>query len=74
MSDECKNCEAAGAAQAKTGDNRLALSRSAGLSATASAFESKTASPHMPQGESKTWPYHGTTVGFGDAGNIKGYG
>ena len=74
MSDEAKNVEAAGAAQAKTGDNRLALSRAAGASATAAAFESKTASPHMPQGESKTWPYHGCQASFGDAGNIKGYG
>lgn len=74
MSDECKNCEAVGAAQAKTGDNRLALSRAAGASATAAAFESQTSSPHMPKSKSDTWLYHGCQASFGDAGNVKGYG
>lgn len=35
-----------GAAQAKTSDNRLALDRSAGMSATMGAVASRTASPH----------------------------
>ena len=70
MSDVCHNCEAAGAAQAKTGDNRTALSRPAGMSATAGAIASKTRSAHKP-----TSYYHwvDAPAGYGDD-NIKGYG
>lgn len=66
-----KNVEGAGAAQAKTGDNRKALDRGAGMSATMSAVDSKTRSSY----HSEASPYHYKGVsGYGGNENIKGYG
>lgn len=72
MKDHAKNCEAAGAAQAKSGDNRQALSRPSGYGATCSAMENKTRSRH--QGSSTNNKWHGTSCGFGSNENVKGYG
>jgi hypothetical protein len=71
MSDTCHNCEAIGGAQAKTGDNRKALSRPAGMAATAGAIESKTRSGHPATSTANHWV--GAPSSYGDD-NIKGYG
>ena len=72
MSDSCKNCDGAGAAQAKSGKNRTALSRPAGMAATASAMESKTRSRHPASSTNNKW--HATSCSYGSNENIKGYG
>lgn len=62
--------EAAGATQAKTGDNVKALVRSAGYGATVSAVESKTRSRYHSGGMA----YHYVGVsGYGDNENVLGY-
>ena len=70
MKDSC-NCTAAGAAMAKTDDNRKALSRSAGMSATSSAIASKTRSGYMAS--STAYHYVAAPTGYGSNENIKGY-
>jgi hypothetical protein len=72
MTDECNNCEAAGAAQAKTGDNRKALSRPAGYNATGEAIGSKTRSGHPASKTNNLW--QSPPTGYGENENIKGYG
>lgn len=72
MKDSCSNCEAAGAAQAKTGENRQALSRPAGMSATGGAIGSKTRSRHSASSTANHW--QAAPTGYGDNENIKGYG
>lgn len=64
-------CEAAGGAEAKTGKNRTALSRPAGMSATLSAtVDSKTRSRH----HAGSTAYHWTGCsGYGANENINGY-
>ena len=71
MSDTCHNCEGAGAAQAKTGDNRTALSRPAGYNATNGALASKTRSGHPATSTNNKWIE--PSIGWGDD-NVKGYG
>lgn len=63
-------CEGAGAAQPKTGKNRTALSRPAGMSATMGAVESKTRSGH--RASSTAYHYQGVS-GYGSNENINGY-
>lgn len=72
MSDKCNSCDGAGAAQAKTGDNRKALSRAAGMAATGAAIGSKTKSRHSASGTANHWV--AAPTGYGDNENIKGYG
>lgn len=65
-----KHTEAAGGAQAKTGENLKALDRASGYGATVSAVESKTRSRYHSGGTA----YHYVGVsGYGDNENIKGY-
>lgn len=71
MNDSCKNCEAVGAAKAKTGDNRTALSRPSGYNATGKAVESKTRSRHMAS--NVNYHYKAPSYGVG-SDNVKGYG
>lgn len=71
MKDSCHNCEAAGAAQAKGGDNRTALSRTAGYSATMKAVDSRTRSRHT--GTSENNHYKSPSYGVG-GDNVKGWG
>jgi hypothetical protein len=69
--DNCKNCEAVGAAQAKTGKLREALSRPAGYNATMSAMASKTRSAHKGSGKHNRWEGVGENSGND---NLHGYG
>lgn len=71
MSDTCHNCEAIGGAQAKTGDNRKALSRPAGMAATGEAIGSKTRSGHPASSTANHWV--AAPTGYGENENIKGY-
>jgi len=68
----CKNCEGAGAAQAKTGKNRQALDRAAGMSATMNAMGSRTRSGHTGTGQNNKW--QAPSLGWGEGNNVKGYG
>lgn len=70
--DGCKNCEGVGAAQAKTGKNRQALSRSAGMAATMGACSSKTRSRHTGSSVNNLWI--SAPSGYGSNENLKGYG
>lgn len=72
MKDMAYCCEAAGGAQAKTGDNRKALSRPAGYHATVAAYGSRTRSRHA--GSSVANHYTAPPAGYGSNENIKGYG
>lgn len=65
-----KCCEAVGAAQAKTGPNRTALSRPAGMSQTMSAVDSKTRSRHPASSKQNEWT---GVSGYGSNENIHGY-
>ena len=71
MSDSCMNCAADGAAQAKTGKWREALSRASGMSATMGAIQSKTRSRY--HSSASPYAYKGVS-GYGANENIKGYG
>ena len=64
----CKNCEGAGGAQAKTGDNRKVLDRGSGLSSTIEAMGSKTRSGHPATDMNNKWL--DPSLGYGDD-NIK---
>lgn len=64
------NVGGAGAAMPKTGKNREALSRPAGMSATLGAVHSKTCSRY--KGSSKHNHWEGTS-GYGGNENIVGY-
>lgn len=72
MSDSANCCEGAGAAQAKTGDNRKALSRAAGYQATGTALGNKTRSRYPATKVNNLW--QDAPTGYGDNENIKGYG
>lgn len=72
MNDHAKHVEAVGGAEAKTGDNRRALSRSAGYQATMSACSSKTRSRHTGSSVNNKW--QAAPTGYGSNENIKGYG
>jgi hypothetical protein len=63
------NSDGAGAAQAKTGDNKKAIDRAAGRSATATAMDSKTRSGHPATQENNLWK--DTPFGWGDGNNIR---
>lgn len=65
----CHNCEGAGAAQAKTGDNRTALDRGKGMSTTIAAMGSKTATGH-PANHEINYHWKDPSLGYGDD-NIK---
>ena len=67
-SPTCKNCEGAGGAQAKTGDNRKVLDRGSGLSSTIEAMGSKTRSGHPATDVNNKW--QDPSLGYGDD-NIK---
>lgn len=69
--DKCNHCEAIGAAQAKTGKLREALSRPAGYSATMSAMGSRTCSNHKGSGKHRHWESVGDNSGND---NLHGYG
>lgn len=71
MKDTCSNCEGAGAAQAKGGENRKALSRPAGYDATMKAMSSKTRSGHPATRVNND--YQEPMLGIGED-NVKGYG
>lgn len=62
------NTEGAGAAQAKTGENKKALDRSSGMSATLEAMGSKTRSGHPATDVNNKWME--PSLGYGDD-NIK---
>lgn len=64
----CQNCEGAGGAQAKTGDNRKVLDRGAGMSSTIDAMGSKTRSGHPATAMNNKW--QDPSLGYGDD-NIK---
>ena len=68
MSDDSCNCVAMGGAQAKTGDNRTALSRPAGMSHTLAALGGKTRSGHPATATNNH--YQAPSLGYGDD-NIK---
>jgi hypothetical protein len=70
--DGCKNCDGAGAAQPKTGKNRQALSRAAGMAATSGALGSKTRSRYPASSTNNLW--QAAPTGYGSNENIKGYG
>jgi len=70
--DNCKNCDGAGAAQPKTGKNRQALSRKAGMSATSGWLGSKTRSRYQGSSTNNLWM--SAPTGYGSNENIKGYG
>lgn len=72
MKDMAYCCEAAGGAQAKTGDNRVALSRPSGYKATMGACEGKTRSRHAASSMNNLWK--STQCGYGSNENVKGYG
>ena len=72
MKDSCKNCDGAGAAQPKTGKNRQALSRAAGMAATSGALGSRTRSGHPATRQNNLW--QAPSIGWGDGNNVKGYG
>lgn len=63
------NSEGAGAAQAKTGDNKKAIDRSTGLSATCGAMESKTRSGHPATEVNNLWK--DTQCGWGEGNNVR---
>lgn len=63
-----KHTEACGGAQAKTGDNRKSLDRSAGMSSTIDAMGSKTRSGHPATSTNNH--YQAPSLGYGDD-NIK---
>lgn len=63
--------EGYGAAKPKTGDNRKALSRSAGYKATMEACESKTRSPHKGSDLDRKERSKGDNSGND---NLQGYG
>ncbi len=60
-----------GAAKPKKGDNRKALSRSAGYQATMEACKSKTRSPHQGSDKHNRWEDKGDNS---SNDNLKGYG
>jgi len=66
-----KNCEGAGAAQAKTGKNCQALDRHAGMNATAGALGSKTRSRYPASSTNNKWM--SAPTGYGQNENIHGY-
>jgi hypothetical protein len=70
MSDSatCHNCEGAGGAQAKTGEQRTPLDRGAGMSKTIDAMGSKTRSGHPATQMNNLWK--DPSLGYGDD-NIK---
>lgn len=68
MSDDSCNCGAVGGAQAKTGDNRKALSRPSGMSSTLEAMGSKTRSGHPATATNNH--YQSPSLGYGED-NIK---
>jgi hypothetical protein len=68
MKGSC-NCSAAGAAMAKTDENRKALNREAGMSATSAAIGSKTRSGYMAS--STNYHYMAAPTGYGSNENIK---
>ncbi len=72
MKDSANCCDGAGAAQAKTGDNRKALSRPAGYGATCSAMDNRTRSRHSASSENNLWT--SKSCGYGSNENVKGYG
>jgi len=63
------NVDAAGAAQAKTGENREALDRAAGMSATKTACESKTRSGHPATAVNNKW--QDTPCGYDEGSNMR---
>lgn len=63
------NSEGAGAAQAKTGDNRKAIDRAAGREATCGAMESKTRSGHPATKTNNLWK--DTECGWGEGNNVR---
>lgn len=65
------NTDGAGAAQAKTGDNRKSLDRHAGMVATGEALGSKTRSGHPASQTNNLW--QAAPTGYGDNENIHGY-
>lgn len=67
-----KNVEGAGAATAKTGDNRKALDRKSGYDSTCGAMDNKTRSGYPASKTNNLW--QSITCGYGDNENIKGYG
>lgn len=68
MTKHSCHCDAIGGAQAKTGDNRKALERSSGMSATLDAMGSKTRSGHPATSTNNH--YQAPSLGYGDD-NIK---
>jgi len=62
------NYEGAGAAQAKTGENKKAIDRSTGMSSTLEAMGSKTRSGHPASSTNNLW--QAPSLGYGDD-NIK---
>lgn len=65
------NCDAAGAAQAKTGKNRTVLDRHAGMVSTTDAMQSKTRSGHPASSKHNQW--ESASCCYGDNENIHGY-
>lgn len=65
---ESKNCEGAGAAMAKTGDNRAALSRGAGRAQAGGAIANKVRSGHHHEGTAYHYVSPPTDFG-GDSGD-----
>lgn len=72
MKDSSKCCDAAGAAQAKTGDNRASLSRPAGYAQACGAISNRTRSRHSASSQNNK--YQSPPIGYGSNENIKGYG
>jgi len=66
-----KNCDGAGAAMPKTGKNRQALDRNAGMSATSGWLGSKTRSRYPASKTNNLWI--SAPTGYGDNENICGY-
>jgi hypothetical protein len=64
----CHNCEGAGGAQAKTGEQRTPLDRGKGMSTTIEAMGSKTRSGHPATAMNNLWK--DPSLGYGDD-NIK---
>lgn len=59
----CHNCEGAGGAQAKTGEQRTPLDRGKGMAETCGAMESKTRSGHPATSMNNLWKDVACTYG-----------
>lgn len=65
----CHNCEGAGGAQAKTGEQRTPLDRGKGMSTTIEAMGSKVATGH-PANHEMNYLWKDPSLGY-DGDNIK---